>query len=58
VLRTCGQYQLRKHGLRHYPYLDIDPAEVIARLRAAAPVAKPPATSQKPSSSSSNSSTR
>jgi glycosyltransferase involved in cell wall biosynthesis len=26
VLRTCGQYQLRKHGLRHYPYLDLDPA--------------------------------
>ena len=26
VLRTCGQYRLRKHGLRHYPYLDIDPA--------------------------------
>ncbi len=58
VLHTCGQYQLRKHGLRDCPYLDFDPAEVIARLRAAAPVAKPPATSQKPSSSSSNSSTR
>ncbi len=28
VLRTCGQYRLRKHGLRHYPYLDVDPASV------------------------------
>jgi hypothetical protein len=46
VLHTCGQYQLRKHGLRDCPYLDFDPAEVIARLRSAAPVAKPPATSQ------------
>ena len=60
VLHTCGQYQLRKHGLRDCPYLDFDPAEVIARLRSAAPVAKPPAASQKlsSSSSSSNSSTR
>src|SRR5579864_4919108 len=26
VLRTCGQYRLHKHGLRHYPYLDFEPA--------------------------------
>jgi glycosyltransferase involved in cell wall biosynthesis len=33
VLRTCGQYQLHKHGLRRYPYLDFDPAEVVTPLR-------------------------
>ena len=43
VLRTCGQYQLHKHGLRGCPYLDFDPAEVITRPRSAAPVAEPPA---------------
>ena len=26
VLRTSGQYRLRKYGLRQYSYLDIDPA--------------------------------
>jgi len=31
VLRTCGQYWLHKHGLRRYPYLDFDPAAVLAR---------------------------
>jgi hypothetical protein len=31
VLRTCGQYWLRKHGLRQYPYLDIDPAAAEVR---------------------------
>jgi len=31
VLRTCGQYWLGKHGLRHYPYLDFDPEAVLAR---------------------------
>ncbi len=31
VLRTCGQYRLHKHGLRRYPYLDFDPAAVLAR---------------------------
>ena len=40
VLRTCGQYRLRKHGLRHYPYLDIDPALVLARPQAADDAAK------------------
>ena len=35
VLRTCGQYRLRKLGLRHYPYLEIDPALVVARLQPA-----------------------
>jgi len=34
VLRTSGQYRLRKHGLRHYPYLDIDPAAKVDRARA------------------------
>jgi glycosyltransferase involved in cell wall biosynthesis len=35
VLRTCEQYWLDKHGLRHYDYLDVDPA---------AQLAQPPAT--------------
>jgi glycosyltransferase involved in cell wall biosynthesis len=35
VLQTCGQYQLHKHGLRRYPYLDVDPALGLARLQAA-----------------------
>jgi hypothetical protein len=35
VLRTSGQYRLRKHGLRQYPYLDIDPVAVRARIQAA-----------------------
>jgi glycosyltransferase involved in cell wall biosynthesis len=34
VLRTCEQYWLCKHGLRHYDYLDVDPAAVPARLAA------------------------
>ncbi len=41
VLRTCGQYRLRKHGLRRYPYLDVDPALVLARLHAADNTAQP-----------------
>ena len=41
VLRTCGQYRLRKHGLRGYPYLDVDPAPVLAQPRAADSTAKP-----------------
>jgi len=36
VLRTCAQYRLGRRGLRHYPYLDIDPARTIARVPAAA----------------------
>jgi len=43
VLRTCGQYRLRKHGLRRYPYLDVDPALVLARLHAADNTANPAA---------------
>jgi hypothetical protein len=35
VLRTSGQYRLRQHGLRQYPYLDIDPPSVRARLQTA-----------------------
>ncbi len=41
VLRTCGQYRLRKHGLRGYPYLDVDPAPVLAQPRASDRTAKP-----------------
>ena len=43
VLRTSGQYRLRKHGLRQYPYLDIDPASVHARLLTAGATAEPAA---------------
>jgi len=32
VLRTCEQYWLDKHGLRHYDYLDFDPAVDLAQL--------------------------
>jgi glycosyltransferase involved in cell wall biosynthesis len=39
VLRTSGQYQLRKHGVRQYPYLDFDPDAVRARLLKAGPAA-------------------
>src|SRR5262249_414857 len=31
VLRTCGEYRLNRWGLRHYPYLDLDPARMPAR---------------------------
>ena len=48
VLRTCGQYQLHKHGLRDCAYLDFDPAEVLARLRSATPEVKPPAEARPP----------
>ncbi len=43
VLRTCGQYRLRKHGLRSYPYLDVDPALVLARIQSADNTANPAA---------------
>jgi hypothetical protein len=43
VLRTSGQYRLRKHGLRQYPYLDIDPASVHPRLQPADTTAEPAA---------------
>jgi glycosyltransferase involved in cell wall biosynthesis len=36
VLRTSGQYRLRKHGLRRYSYLDIDPALSLDRAHAPA----------------------
>jgi glycosyltransferase involved in cell wall biosynthesis len=39
VLRTSGQYQLRKHGVRQYPYLDFDPDAVRARLQKTDPTA-------------------
>ena len=31
VLRTCGQYQLHKHGLRRYSFLDLEPGAVQAQ---------------------------
>ncbi len=43
VLHTCGQCRLRKHGLRHYAYLDVDPAPVLAGRQADASVIKPAA---------------
>jgi glycosyltransferase involved in cell wall biosynthesis len=43
VLRTCVQYRLSRHGLRKYPYLDIDPA-----LSLAQPPAAPPAGASEP----------
>ncbi len=44
VLRVSGQYRLRKHGIRHYPYLDFDPALVLARLQATGAAATATAT--------------
>ncbi len=35
VLRTSGQYRLRKHGFRRYPYLDVDPGSVLPPVHAA-----------------------
>jgi glycosyltransferase involved in cell wall biosynthesis len=40
VLRTSEQYWLNKHGLRHYDYLDVDPAVVLAPLPATDTTAK------------------
>jgi glycosyltransferase involved in cell wall biosynthesis len=34
VLATSGQYQLHKHSLRRYPYLDFDPDVVLERITA------------------------
>jgi glycosyltransferase involved in cell wall biosynthesis len=41
VLRTCGQYQLHKHGLRRYTFLDFEPGAVHARLQSVAATANP-----------------
>jgi hypothetical protein len=41
VLRTCGQYQLHKHGFRRYAFLDLEPGAVHAQLRSAAATANP-----------------
>lgn len=41
VLRTCGQYQLHKHGLRRYTFLDFEPGAVRARLQSVAATANP-----------------
>ncbi len=43
VLRTSGQYRLRKLGLRRYPYLDVDPALVLGPVQVADNTAKPAA---------------
>jgi glycosyltransferase involved in cell wall biosynthesis len=40
VLRTSGQYWLDKRGLRHYDYLDFDPALVLASRSATDTTAK------------------
>jgi hypothetical protein len=40
VLRTCGQYRLHRHRVRHYSYLDFEPDEVRAGLESAAIAAK------------------
>jgi glycosyltransferase involved in cell wall biosynthesis len=34
VLRTSGQYRMHKHGLRRYPYLDVDRTLVLERFHA------------------------
>jgi glycosyltransferase involved in cell wall biosynthesis len=47
VLRTCAQYRLSRHGLRKYPYLDIDPALSLAQPPGA-PAAAPPAGGSEP----------
>jgi glycosyltransferase involved in cell wall biosynthesis len=44
VLRVSGQYWLRKRGLRHYAYLDFDPALVLATLQTTGAAAKAAAT--------------
>jgi hypothetical protein len=41
VLRTCGQYQLHRYGLRRYSFLDLEPGAVQARLPSAAAAATP-----------------
>jgi glycosyltransferase involved in cell wall biosynthesis len=41
VLRTCGEYRLSKRGLRHYDYLDLDPALALANVPAAGNTAQP-----------------
>jgi hypothetical protein len=43
VLQTSGQYRLRKHGLRQYPYLDVDPFLAPAKIPAASTAAEPAA---------------
>jgi glycosyltransferase involved in cell wall biosynthesis len=40
VLQTSGQYRLRKHGLRQYPYLDVDPFLVPVQIPAASTAAE------------------
>ena len=47
VLRTCAQYRLSRHGLRKYPYLDIDPDLSLAQPPGA-PAAAPPAGASEP----------
>jgi glycosyltransferase involved in cell wall biosynthesis len=46
VLRTCGQYQLSRRGLRRYAYLDLDPARSLSQAPAEPTVAQPAAGSE------------
>jgi len=48
VLRTAVQYRMRQRRLRHYPYLDIDPALMLPARGAAHGVADPAATQAGP----------
>jgi len=38
VLRTCVDYRLHRHGLRHYSYLDFKPGQVFVQPPASRPV--------------------
>jgi hypothetical protein len=40
VLQTSGQFRLRKHGLRQYPYLDVEPFLVPAQIPPASTAAE------------------
>jgi glycosyltransferase involved in cell wall biosynthesis len=40
VLRTSGQYRLRKHGFRQYPYLDVNPFLAPAQIPPASTAAE------------------
>jgi glycosyltransferase involved in cell wall biosynthesis len=48
VLRTCAQYRLHRRGLRHYPFLEFDPACTLVRLPAAHDATEPTAEDSEP----------
>jgi glycosyltransferase involved in cell wall biosynthesis len=48
VLRTSAEYRLHQRGLRRYPYLDLDPANVLARLPVAHTTSEPAAEASEP----------